>query len=54
MIWYHGKICLSAFAHGILQSASRLNSIGQQVNKKMGWMADKGKGVSVLMYQLEI
>lgn len=36
---------MPAFAHEILLSASRRNSIGRQVNNRMGWTAaDRGKG----------
>ena len=36
---------MPAFANEILQSASRRNSIGRQVNNRMGWTAsDRGKG----------
>lgn len=36
---------MPAFAQEILQSASRRNSIGRQVNNRMGWTAaDRGKG----------
>lgn len=36
---------MPAFANEILQSASRRNSIGRQVNNRMGWtVSDRGKG----------